>query len=155
VDGVEAGGERLGREAGPAVVGGGEVLVEDGLAGAVAVQAGAFLGLDLEELQDAHGVAGGGHDPQVAFWRDEHEPGCSDIEHVDASVGEHREELDDVEVGHERVGQLHEGLGEGGFSGHCPSRHLDLDFDGSAVVGQGAWLQPHVMTPVVRRLRRR
>ena len=60
---MEPGGERLGREPGPAAVDGGEVLVHDRLAGAVAVEARAFLGLQFEQLQDAHRLARGGHHP--------------------------------------------------------------------------------------------
>ena len=99
----------------------GQVLVHDRLAGAVAVEARAFLGLQLEQLQHAHGLAGGGHHPQVAVGRDQHEPGRGDVEHVDAAVGEQRQQLDHVEVGDERVGQLHERPGE-----HRFSRHRDL-----------------------------
>jgi hypothetical protein len=84
---VEAGGERFGREAGPAAVDRGQVLVHHRLAGAVAVEAGAFLGLQFEQFQHPHGLAGGGHHPEVAFWCGQHEAGCSDIEHVDATVG--------------------------------------------------------------------
>jgi hypothetical protein len=84
---VEAGGERFGREAGPAAVDRGQVLVQDWLAGAVTVQARAFLGLQLKELQDPHGFAGGGHHPQVAAGSGEHESGGGDVEHLDAPVG--------------------------------------------------------------------
>ena len=44
-----------GREAGPATVDGGQVLVHDRLTGGEAAQARTFLGLDLEQLDDAHG----------------------------------------------------------------------------------------------------
>ena len=43
----------------------GEVLVHDGLAGAEAVEARALLGLQLEQLQHAHRLAGRGHHPQI------------------------------------------------------------------------------------------
>jgi hypothetical protein len=46
----EAGLQGDGPEPGPASVVPGQVLVEHGFAGAVAVRAGAFLGLDLEQL---------------------------------------------------------------------------------------------------------
>ena len=94
-----------------------------GFAGAVAVQARTLLGLDLEELEHAHGLARRGHHPQVAVGRDQHETGGADVEHVDTAVSEQREQLHDVEVGDERVGQLHERPGKQGFSGHRLSRH--------------------------------
>ena len=74
---------------GPAAVDRGQVVVHDRLAGAVAVEAGAFLGLQLEQLQHAHGLAGRGHHPQVAVGRGQHEPGGADVEHLDAAVGQH------------------------------------------------------------------
>ena len=132
---VEAGGERLGRESGPAAVDRGQVLVHDRLAGAVAVEAGAFLGLQLEQLQHAHGLAGGGHHPQVAVGGDQHEPGGADVEHVDATVGEQGQQLHDVEVGDERVGQLHERPGEHRFSRHRTSSHVGLGHVGRRQLG--------------------
>ena len=58
--------EGLGREARPAAVRGGQVLVHDRLAGAVAVEARSFLGLELEQLEQAHRLARRGHHPQLA-----------------------------------------------------------------------------------------
>ena len=57
MDRAEPGGDGAGRELGPAVVDGGELLVHDRNTGAVALRARALLGLHLEELQDPHGVA--------------------------------------------------------------------------------------------------
>ena len=79
---------RLAREPRPAGVYFGEVLVHDRLAAAVTVQARAFLRLQLEQLQDPHGLAGGGHHPQVAIRSDQHEAGGGDAEHIDAAVGQ-------------------------------------------------------------------
>ena len=118
---VEPGGEGFGREPGPATVDRGQVLVHDRLAGAVAVEARAFLGLQLEQLEQAHRLAGRRHHPEVAVGRDEHQPGGGDVEHVDAAVGEQGEQLDHVEVVDQGVGQLHECPGEQCFSGHCGS----------------------------------
>lgn len=69
-------------------------------------------GLDLEQLQEAHGVARGGHDAELAVWRGEHDPGCLHVEHLDTAVGEQGEEVDDVEIVDQRVGQLDERSGE-------------------------------------------
>ena len=57
-DRMEAGFDRLGREPGPAAVDRGKVLVHHGLARAVAVEARALVGLQLEELQKPHRLAG-------------------------------------------------------------------------------------------------
>ena len=85
---VEAGGERFGREAGPAAVDRGQVLVHDRLAGAVAVEAGPSWDCSSNSSSIC-AFAGGGHHPQVAFGCGQHESGCSDIEHVDTTVGKH------------------------------------------------------------------
>jgi hypothetical protein len=123
MDGVEAGGERLGREARPPVVRGDQVLVDHWQTGAEAVQARALLRLDLEELEHAHGLTRGGHHSQVAIGCDQHETGGSDVEHVHTAVSQQRQKLHDVKVGNERVGQLHERPGKQGFSGHRLSNH--------------------------------
>ncbi len=123
MDGVEAGGERLGREARPPVARGDQVLVDHRLTGAEAVQARAVLRLDLEQLEHAHGLARGGHHPQVAVGRGQHQTGGADVEHVHTAVGQQRQQLHDVEVGDERVRQLHERPGKQGFSGHRLSNH--------------------------------
>jgi hypothetical protein len=104
VYGVEAGGERFGGESGPAAVEGGQFLVHDWLPCPIAVEARAFLRLQLEQLQHAHSLAGGRHHPQVAVWGDQHESRGVDVEHVDATVSKQRQQLDNVEVGDERVG---------------------------------------------------
>ena len=104
--------ERLGCEPGPAAVGQGEVLVHDRPAAAVTVQARAFLGLQLEQLQDPHGLAGGGHHPQVAVGPANMRPAAADVEHVDAAVRQPGQQFDYVEVRHQRVGQLHQRPGE-------------------------------------------
>jgi hypothetical protein len=61
--------ERFGCEPGPTAIDRGEVLVHDGFAAAVAVEAGTFLGLQLEQLEETHR----GHHPQVAVWCDKHD----------------------------------------------------------------------------------
>jgi hypothetical protein len=79
-------------------------LVHDRLAAAVAVQARAFLGLQLEQFQDPHGLSGGGHHPQVPVESNQHQASGPHVEHLDATVGEQAQQLDHVEVGHQRVG---------------------------------------------------
>src|SRR6478752_2076067 len=59
VHGGEAAVERGGNEPGPALGGGFEVGDGDGLAGGVALDAGTFVGLQLEQFQFA-GLLGGG-----------------------------------------------------------------------------------------------
>ena len=48
----------------------------------------AFLGLQLEQLQRAHRLAGGGHQPQAALRRDQHHADSRDIEQGHAPVRE-------------------------------------------------------------------
>ena len=60
-------------------------------------------------------------------------PAAADVEHVDAAVGEQRQQLDDVEVGDERVGQLDSVL--------ASSASLGIGSpvtSGSAMVGRGS-----------------
>ena len=99
-------------------------MVHDGLAAAVTVQARTFLRLQLEQFQDAHGLAGGGHHPQVAVRPGQHEPGGGDIEHVDAAVGQPGQQFDHVEVRHQRVRQLHQRPGEQRLFGYLTSDHV-------------------------------
>ena len=80
----------------------------DALPGAEGIQAGAFLGLQLEQLQQAHRLAGGGHQPQISPGRDQHHPGRGDAQHVDASVREPGQQVNDVVVINESVGHLGE-----------------------------------------------
>jgi len=68
-----------------------ETVVDDGLAGSVAVRARTLRFLQLEELQQAHGLTGGGHHQQLAAGEGEHEPGRGHVEHLDAAVGEQRQ----------------------------------------------------------------
>ena len=76
------------------------------LPGAEGIQAGAFLGLQLEQLQQAHRLARGGHQPQAAPGRGQHHPGGGDAEHADAPVREPGQQVHDVVVVNEGVGHL-------------------------------------------------
>lgn len=118
VHGLEVGLDGPWCELVPAVVGGVAELAEDGYAGEVRLEARSLLGLDLEQLEQAHGVARRSQDPELAVGAGDHEPGGVDVEELDAPVGQHGEQVDHVEVVDEGVGDLHEGLDEDGFSGH-------------------------------------
>jgi hypothetical protein len=103
---LEAGLEGSGGKRRPAAGPGIKVLVPDALAGAEGIQAGAFLLLELEQLQQAHRLAGGGHQPQGARGRSQHHPGGGDAEQVDAPVRDPGQQVDDVIVVDEGVGHL-------------------------------------------------
>ena len=103
---AEAGPEGGGGEQRPPAGPGLQVLVLDGLAGAEGVQARAFLGLQLEQLQQAHRLAGGGHQPQAARRRGQHHPGGGDAEQADAPVREPGQHVNDVIVVYQGVGHL-------------------------------------------------
>ena len=79
----------------------------DALAGAEGVKTGAFLGLELEQLQQAHRLARGGHQPQARTRRrSQHHPGGGDAEQADAPVREPGQQVDDVIVLDQGVGHL-------------------------------------------------
>jgi hypothetical protein len=102
----------LGYEARPAVPLGVQVLGDDRLSGPVAVEAGAFLVLELEQLKGAGPLAGGRHQLEVAARVGEQQAGFDGVEHFGGPRGEHVEELDHIEVVHEGVGQFDEGLNQ-------------------------------------------
>jgi len=80
--------------------------VLDELPGPERIQAGAFLGLQLEQLQQAHHLAGGRDQPQAARRRGQHHPGRGDAEHVYAPVRELGQQVNDVVVVNEGAGHL-------------------------------------------------
>jgi len=82
--------------------------VPNPVAGAEGVQAGTFLGLQLEQLKQAHRLAGGGHQPQPARRGGQHHSGGGDAEQADASVGESGQQVNDVVVVDEGVSHLDE-----------------------------------------------
>ena len=97
---------------GPALAAAGEVIRGDGLAGAEAVQAWSLVVLQLEQLDQLGCLAGGRRDAQLAARVGEHHAGRGRGEQADAAVGEHVQEVDDVEVGHHGVGQVDESVGQ-------------------------------------------
>lgn len=96
-------------EVGPPAVRDGKVLVHGHQTGPEAVRARALLGLQLEQLHDPHRLTGGRHHPEFAFGRHNHHAGGGDVEDLHAPVGEQREQLDDVELVDQGVGQLDQG----------------------------------------------
>jgi hypothetical protein len=114
---LEGGGGERGPAAGPGL----QVLVCDGLAGAEGVQAGPFLGLQLEQLQQPHRLAGGGDQSQAALGRGQHHSGGGDAEQVHAPVRQTGQQVDDVVVVDEGVGHLDQRPDHVGFAGHPSS----------------------------------
>ena len=88
VDRPEPDPDRLLGEGGPSGPVGGQVGDEYRRAVAVAVQARAFVVLDLHQLQQTGPLAGGGHHPQPAADIDQHQPRRGDLEQLDARIGE-------------------------------------------------------------------
>src|SRR5581483_6352163 len=77
-------------------------------------------------LEKSHGLARRGHDTQVSPGGLQHETRVGDVEHLDAPVGEHGEDLHHVEVSNEVVSQLNERAYQGPFSGHAASSPRSL-----------------------------
>ena len=121
MDGPETGKGCLGREAGPATVGFVDREVHDGQPAPVGVDTRPFVGLSLEELKDAHPLAGRCKHSQPAIGGRQHQPGGGDVNDCDAPLGQEGEEIDDVEVLDQAVGELHHRLGEQCFSRHVRS----------------------------------
>ena len=99
-----------GREPRPALRRGGQVRGGDGLAGPVAVQAGTLIVLQLEQLKQPGGFAGGSHHAQLTARISQQQPGGGDVQQLHAAVGQHVQEVDHVEAGDHGVGQLDERL---------------------------------------------
>ena len=112
LDRAEAGRQRLGSEQGPATGHRGQVGVHHRPPAQVAGQARAFLGLQLEQFQHPHGLAGRGHHPQLAVGPGQHEPGGADLEQLDAAVSQQGQQFHHVEVRYQGVCQLHQRPGQ-------------------------------------------
>ncbi len=91
-------------------VAGGDVGDDDGLPGAVAVQAGALVVLDLEQLGDPRLLGGGSHQLQRPAGVGQQQPGRVDLQQLHAPLGEHVQELHQVKAADQGVGQLDERL---------------------------------------------
>ena len=99
-----------GREPRPAARRGSQVRRGDRPASPEAVQAGTLVVLDLEQLEQPGGFAGGGHHAQLTARVSQQQPGGGDIQQLHAAVGQHVQEVDHVEAGDHGVGQLDERL---------------------------------------------
>lgn len=117
MDGGKPGRPRLGRKDRPAPPIGVEVLAHDRGTRAVALQARSLHVLELEEFEEPRALARRCHDVQRALRAGQQQPGLGHIEEFDAPGGEEMEEVDDIEVTHQRVGQLDEGPDHMGLSG--------------------------------------
>ena len=80
-----------------------EVALANGGLRPVAVDAWAVVILQLEQLEEVHGVARRRGDAEDAVGVGEHEPGLRHSEQLHATTREHAEEVDDVEVEDEGV----------------------------------------------------
>ncbi len=109
-------GQGLGSEPRPTVPSVREVLAVHGRAGPETVQARAVVVLDLEQLEHLHRVAGRRRHPESTRTVGEEQPGLGQAEEVHATGGQDGEEVDDVEVGHQRVGHIDERPGEERFA---------------------------------------
>jgi hypothetical protein len=66
--------------------------------------------LELQDLQQAHLLAGRGDDPQPPVGGGEHQASGGDVEHLHAPIGEQGQDLNHVEVVNKIVSQLHQRL---------------------------------------------
>jgi hypothetical protein len=98
VPGVESGAAGDRREPGPTADLDLDVRTQRGLTGAVAIEAGPLLGLELEQLECANCLAGRRHDAEPPVEAGQQDVCGVDVEHVDASVAEDGEQVGDVEV---------------------------------------------------------
>jgi hypothetical protein len=87
---------------------GGEIGSGDGLAGPEAVQAGPLVALQLEQLEQPGGLAGGGHHAQFTARVGQQQPGRGDVQQLDAAAGQRVQEVHHVEPGDHGVGKLDE-----------------------------------------------
>jgi len=85
---------------------------DDRLSRLEAVEARTFGVLELEELNELHGLAGRGHEVQDALSVDEQHACGRGIKELDAALAQKGQQFDHVEVVHQRVGQLDEGAGQ-------------------------------------------
>ena len=103
------------------------------MAGLEGVEAGSFVDLHLEELEPLDVLVRRGHELQSPTLVGQEQSDVGGSHEFGGAVGDHQQELDDVVVVDERVGELHENVGEPftGYNGHA---HLQvLAVPGSAV----------------------
>jgi hypothetical protein len=88
----------------------------DGLPGGVAVQAGALVGLQLEQLQVVELLRGGGHQLQTAARGGEQQSRRRDIQQLRALLGELGEQVNNVVVVEQTVHQRDDRVQDAGFT---------------------------------------
>jgi hypothetical protein len=111
-------GERR-RETGPAAGGLGQVDDADRGGGAEALHARALVGLQLQQLHPLGLLVGGGHHPQVTASVGEQDAGRIGGEQLDAVARQAVEQIDDVVVVHQRVGEFDERPDQQGLPAAC------------------------------------
>ncbi len=67
--------------------------------------------LDLQQLDHPGLLGRGGHQPQRPVGAGQQQPGRVDLQQLHAPLGQRLQELQQVKIGHQRVGELDEGLG--------------------------------------------
>ena len=77
-----------------------------------AVQARPLIALQLEQLEQPGGLAGGSHHAQLTARVSQQQPGGGDVKQLRAAVGQDVQEVDHVEADHQRVSQLDERRGQ-------------------------------------------
>jgi len=85
--------------------------------------------LELEQLEQVRLLAGGGHDVEQAGLVGQQDAGGAGIQQRHAPVAQHGQQVDDVELVDEGVGQLHERRRQQGLpAGHLqpPSTSVEL-----------------------------
>ena len=107
-DRPEAGGPGDLGELGPAAVRVVQVVRRHGDAGPVALEAGALLVLQLEELQHPHLLAGARRHPEQAGRVGDHQPRGVHVEQGHAVLGQAVQEVEHVVVVDQRVSQVDE-----------------------------------------------
>ena len=80
--------------------------MDDRLSRGVGLHARALVALQLEELEETGFLAGSGDDPRIPVGIDEQNARGIGVDEFDAPIGEHRQEVDDVEVVDQGVGKL-------------------------------------------------
>ena len=90
----------------------------DRVAGAEAVQARAFVVLQLEQFQQPGAFGGGGHYLQTTALVGEHDPRRGGIQQAHAVFDQPVEQISHVVSGDQRVSQFHERLGQFPFPSH-------------------------------------
>ena len=96
--------------------GGFQVGDRDGLAGGVALDARALVGLQLEQFQFAGLLGGGGQQAQLVERVGEQEAGGGDVEQLGAALGEFGQQVHHVEVVEQGVDEGDHRVQHAGFT---------------------------------------